>query len=537
MLSLPKLLVACSVSVGCAFAYSGDIATLELRLQTPLNSYKTPVGSAFRSVLIAPCTIGTRVLLLPGTVVYGVVRRRTQVGTGLVHERAGLDLDFTRFELPDGQSYPMQGRLRAIENARETVNQRGHIEGVLAADNPQHWLDGIWKRPSVILVQHSLLGLTGMSGRVFAAFEMGPLGAIGLIVFRIALFSLPEPEIRLPAGIEMKVALTGLPLGAPREEASPKDTFTDLDALDWAGAQPFLITKPNGRASEDLVNMAFAGTQDQLLQAFDAAGWTVAIARSLRSFSHLWHSYATQTGYADAPASILWYRDAEPDFVFEKSFNTIAMRHHIRVWHSRFAGRDIWLGAATHDISIGFDRSSMAFTHRIDPAIDQERAKLVNDLTYAGCNAGTGFVPRPSAVRFGAKPNEVSTDGAIAVVFLQDCVAPESVPDPDLLKPARSVYIRLARRVILETRQYLERENPYYWCYRLWAWRWEGRKSSEASAVSSREWQPERGTRPIVPIATPVAEVSSPETAVRSVAHLAARCREDEPARTQPVGR
>ncbi len=61
------------------------------------------------------------------------------------------------------------------------------------------------------------------------------------------------------------------------------------------------------------------------------------------------------SGYSTAPVSTLLYQDAEPTVVFQKSFNTIAKRHHIRIWRAGdFEGNEVWLGAATHDAGVGF---------------------------------------------------------------------------------------------------------------------------------------------------------------------------------------
>jgi hypothetical protein len=339
----------------------------------------------------------------------------------------------------------------------------------VAANNPQHWLDGLWNRPSMTLFQHSLLGLTGMSGRIFTGFEMGPIGGAALIAVRITMFSLPEPEIRFPAGTEMKVSITSLPEGAPQFAAAPEIQVPG-DLAEWLKAEPFAISKPNGHISEDIVNVAFVGTREQIVRAFQAAGWSEAVPRSIRSFSHLWHSYASQTGYADAPASRLRYLGAEPDLIFQKSFNTIAMRDHVRIWQTDLVGRQVWMGAATHDVAIRFDAGEKGFTHKIDPRIDFERSKIVNDLTFTGCAEPVGYIARPAAVRASPDLRAVWSDGKLAVIPLQTCAARGLAPDPESGKPARSIVVRSFRRVILETRQYILRENPYYWGYRAFQW-------------------------------------------------------------------
>ena len=73
---------------------------------------------------------------------------RLAVGFGFVHERATLELAFHEYELADGNRYPLGAHLQFIENAREEVDSRGRIRGILAASSPQGLLRGIWYRPS-----------------------------------------------------------------------------------------------------------------------------------------------------------------------------------------------------------------------------------------------------------------------------------------------------------------------------------------------------------------------------------------------------
>jgi hypothetical protein len=169
------------------------------------------------------------------------------------------------------------------------------------------------------------------------------------------------------------------------------------------------------------------------------------------------------------------YKDAEPDFVFQKSFNSIAKRHHVRIWRVADKGRDMWLGAATHDIDIAFDSRGMAFSHKIDPRIDAERSKIVTDLAYAGCTGlWPAYVSRISAERSAAAGKTVISDGRIAVMTLHECTGPRLQRQPLQPMPERSIFARIGRRVILDARQYLLRDNPYYWSYRAYTFRRKG---------------------------------------------------------------
>jgi hypothetical protein len=458
------------------FCWAGVQPTLKVRLQTPLTSYSSNPGSQFQSVVIAPYESGGRILMPPGTLVFGTVRRTTAVGLGLIHERASLEIEFREYQLPNGRKLPFTAELRHVDNARETVTKEGRIQGILAASSPQSLVRGVWHRPDLELFQRSFLGLTGAPGRLWSDFSLGPLGAAGLFLARCALFRLPEPEIQLPAGTEMRVAVSALPEDAPSFEEPPPPVVAP-ELAEWATNQPLELAKADGRTAADLINVALIGSREQLVRAFHAAGWSEAERFTTHSFSRAYRAYTRQTGYATAPASKLLYEGTAPTFVFEKSLNTIAKRHHVRVWRAENNGAEIWLGAATHDIGIGFT-SSMSFTHKIQGNIDLERSKVVNDLAFAGCGDSGAYVKRPNAVR---KSAGVSSDGRLAVIHLRDCSESSEPMAAAAARAPKPWPMRIARRMILEGRQYVLRSNLYYWGYR--AFRWKIARPAELAAI------------------------------------------------------
>jgi hypothetical protein len=127
------------------------------------------------------------------------------------------------------------------------------------------------------------------------------------------------------------------------------------------------------------------------------------------------------SGYDEAPVSILYLNGRPPDMVFEKQNNTFAMRDHIRVWQSaqEFEGRPLWIAAGTHDIKISFSAEGRSFTHGIDSHIDRERTKVVNDLEFTGNVHAASLVPRsvPADIS-NATGDKLITDGKLAVLEL-----------------------------------------------------------------------------------------------------------------------
>jgi LssY C-terminus len=448
-----------------------------VRLLDPLSSVHSNPGTPFRAVVIAPVTRQGRILMPPGTVLSGQVTSRKAVGLGLINERASLTLSFEDYLLPDGRQFPLQARLKQIENGREFVRPDGQIRGVLAADSPQEVLGGIWTRPTLTLLQRSLVGLTGASGRIWASYSLGPVGAAGLFAVRCALFHMPEPNIQLPTGAELKLKILSVPANAPDFDPV-EDAQVPEDLQEFLRSRPFHLTKANGRPIRDIVNFAFEGSQGDLLQSFRAAGWTLAIPLTAKSFTSEYNAFVEKTGFSQAPASLVLYGNRAPDFVFQKSLSDITLRHHVRVWKVDYAGRELWLGAATRDIGLGFNPRTMLFTHRIEAQIDWERRKIVNDLVFASCADRPGYVDRPEAAQVSVDSKGIDTDGRVAFLPLHSCDNLAAQEGPDQPPPVGSLLERVARRMVLETRQYVERENTFFWTYRAIKWTRAARRGS-----------------------------------------------------------
>ncbi len=441
---------------------------LEVRLQSYLTSYASPPGTPFRCIVIRSFELGGHVLIPKGSMVYGTVRKESPVGIGIVHERAGLELNFREFETPDGERFPLNGHLASIDNAREQVMPNGKIKGVLAANNPGNLLNGFWARPSSNIVFRSVIGLTGAANQVWARYSMGPIGAAGLFVARCFIVAFPEPEISLPPGTDMKLTIQPPPVAPDSEAVNAPPVLLVKTAggiSSWLDGKLDPISFRNGQAAPDLFNVIILGSRQEIISAFVTSGWSRADHRSLRASSHVYACFSSMRSYAAAPVSRLYYHGAEPDLVFEKSLDTVTQRHHVRFWNvGVFDDQTVWLGAATHDTGVQFKLRSMAFTHKIDRNIDGERDKISTDLGFSGCSGDAasfdGTVDSPTY-----HSSRVSTDGRVTVLAAQPCIAsadPEEKP-----KAPGNKLSRLTRRVILEARNYLERDNAYYWGYRM----------------------------------------------------------------------
>ncbi|HWF47066.1 MAG TPA: LssY C-terminal domain-containing protein [Bryobacteraceae bacterium] len=439
---------------------------LQVRLQTHLTSYKSRAGTRFQCVVISPYEVNGSVLIPQNSIVYGTVRRAQSVRLGILRERAGLDLDFSRYQTPDGATFALSAKLAAIDNARELVGRNGHIKGVLAATNPEEVLNGIWEKPAWNMLYRPLMGLTGVGQEALEKFPIGPVGPGMLFGVRCLLMRFPEPEIHLTPGtdLSLKVDASGTVF---QPKAIPPAPDLPTGFAEWLAAQPFTVEKPNGRPAEDVINIVFLGSREDVLDSFNASGWHPADATTFNTFSRLYLAYNSKRTYDTAPVSKLFYKGQLPDMVFEKSFDTVSKRHHIRIWNAGvFEGQQVWLAAATHDTGIYFDHRSFHFSHRIDKNLDDERSKIAVDLTYSGCAQSAMYAARFEKQAPFSRGSPVMTDGEIAVLPLQSCRPADYGDDPGPGLPGNKV-TRLIRRVILEARTYVVRENVYYWGFEI----------------------------------------------------------------------
>jgi hypothetical protein len=438
---------------------------MDIRLETHLTSFATPAGTAFRSVVIAPLEVGGKVLAPQGTIVHGTVRRSHSVGIGLRRERAFIDLEFRGYELPDGRRVAIRAQVLEVDNAREEVTSKGGIKGVLAASGANALFNGFWHRPQLGLFHRSALGLTGAGGAAWTRLSLGPAGVAGLFAVRLAVLRMPDPEIHLKPGTEMKIKILSLPEDAPSFD-KPANAPLPEALGSWLQDQPFEVTRTSGKLTEDLINLAFIGSEHQLISAFEAAGWSTADTLTRRTFALSYKAWTRMHGYPTAPVSTLLYQDAKPALVFQKSLNSVAKRHHVRIWDGgEIDGERLWLAAGTHDTGIILNRRVMGLTHKISPYLDQERSKVTNDLAFAGCIEGPAYVDRRDAVRVRQKGKGVSSDGKLAVMTLRECAPPVLLAQTEpTAKPSRAK--RVARRFLLETRNYLLRANVYYYAYK-----------------------------------------------------------------------
>jgi hypothetical protein len=362
-------------------------------------SSQSPDGTLASAITItsplAPAPVVPAGCALTGTIVHDreLARRR---------DRAALRITFSALRDGHGESRSLDARVTDVDNARELVTDDGVILGLeplRAVPNRRETL--------LLLLAHA------------HPFLLATTEGVQLVRREVA-----HPGIAFRPGTELTLALANRPPWSSLacEQTEPVVTAASPALLALVPKWPLRTMTAALNRDADWINIAFVGSRQALTMAFENAGWATADRTSLRSDVQTFLALATHHGYRSGPVSRLLLNGASPAMVFQKQNNTFAKRHHIRIWPApSLNDQPTWLGASTHDIGIEFSRESHHFTHRIDGAIDEERAKVVGDLSAAGRVDKIMLVPRSSVPRDSrnAAGDAVTTDGQIAIVTLR----------------------------------------------------------------------------------------------------------------------
>ncbi|MEJ5367306.1 MAG: LssY C-terminal domain-containing protein [Bryobacteraceae bacterium] len=368
-----------------------------VRLTKPVHSKNSRLGEKIEAVVIAPAMANGRVVLSPHTKVEGTLLAVQSARNRFV--RAEAVLEFANFLHDDGTKTRIAARVIEVDNARETVHH-GRILGVPFPNEAV----GRWT-----------IGLRGL-GFVLPGVSEGlrwSTHAYNLTLGR---------EIDYKAGTEMilrvsvpEKLMTKVPQKGWKEIPPP------ADLVELVRRQPLRVKTPSGEDS-DIVNLMFLGSQEDLETAFRMAGWVEPRSLGVRTGLITALQALRKSGYSEAPFSLLQLEGKDPDYEYQKDLNTVAKRHHLRIFRrgETWRGHPVWVASATHDIGIGVGRKGTHWYHLIDPEIDKERQKVADDLLFTGVATGYSLVERPEApTRAGnATGDELRTDGRMMVLHL-----------------------------------------------------------------------------------------------------------------------
>ncbi|MDQ6663928.1 MAG: LssY C-terminal domain-containing protein [Acidobacteriota bacterium] len=399
-----RRLIWASICFGAASLFAVEVPSgteLRIRLTSAIASDTAKPKQPVKAVLIMPLVVDGEIVVPAGSELNGVVKSVEPVTDP--HTSASLLLDFNEIHIPAGEKQKLAAKVAEIDNARESVDQTGKIIGIIGSETFASRIDqGIGK-----LAQK----YAGLAGVLQATKDV-----VGV--------KEANPDIVYKPGAELTLKLTrALDIKKPSigNAAKLQPFSSEADVIDMVAAQPFRTFAANPPRPSDIANLLFVGTQDRLEKAFAAAGWSTAAALNGQSKLETARAIIEERGYKEAPVSTLLLDGNPPDLVFQKQNNTFAQRHHLRIWRrpGDLDGQPIWVCAATHDIGIDFSDRDRTFIHKIDPDIDNERAKVVGDLLFTQMVKSLELVDRPQVPKQAqnATGDNLETDGKMAVLL------------------------------------------------------------------------------------------------------------------------
>jgi hypothetical protein len=171
----------------CPAATVSPGTLVEVRLRAPIDSRTAKPGDTVVADVIAPVMEGSGGVVVPfNAAVRGRVTSVDAIGKGLRRQRASIGLAFDTVEFPDGSTRTVPVRLKAIDNARESVDENGVILGIKPRSPMGYRLAGITRN----------------------LFIWDPLIQVVLAASTMATLRFPEAEIHLPAGSELWIEVT-----------------------------------------------------------------------------------------------------------------------------------------------------------------------------------------------------------------------------------------------------------------------------------------------------------------------------------------
>jgi len=311
----------------------------------------------------------------------------------------------------------------------------GALIGKLSADGTLFFV-GSRKELKVMQLEHLYLGLNAS----------GPLSCTGDILVKLQLISAPTQATATAKSKLAAAAQTWLsgqfgtgpakPATTPQGASAASDAVRSIPALKGANVplDTELCKKVDGlprRVNDqfnnlgDMVNFVIVGSEQQVQNAFEAAGWRLADKSVEEAVINVVLVTYQKKDYLQMPMSTLYLFNRAQDFGYEQAeaYSVVASRHHFRLWKAPITwnGQPVWLGAGTHDIGFEKDQRSGKVTHKIDPAVDGERDYISETLERTGKIKRMNYHLPPNPIHEARNATGASyrSDGRLLVIFLQ----------------------------------------------------------------------------------------------------------------------
>ncbi|MDQ2698594.1 MAG: LssY C-terminal domain-containing protein [Actinomycetota bacterium] len=203
----------------------------------------------------------------------------------------------------------------------------------------------------------------------------------------------------------------------------------------------------------DPVNLALHGTEAQVHEAMENAGWIRADDLTLTTGWNIVRSTLSRKSYLRAPVSPLLLFGRQQDFAYQQEVDgSPGKRHHVRFWRCpdgwKLPGGHPadWLAAGTYDKSVGLSLYTLQITHKIADDTDAERDFIVKTVLDAEPAASVSVI-RDFSTGYHSRNgggDSIVTDGDLPVLDVRKVEAVEEkavapVTDSRDIRPAATV--------------------------------------------------------------------------------------------------
>lgn len=300
---------------------------------------------------------------------------------------------------------------------------------VTAQGAERGWKDTLFELTVPSVGRGALVGQFG-NGAAATPFYIGAESTIlvpadGRLYLGINRNSVATPTGNFQVHIDRVASAAATASGAAASSSKYDFTplFTELDQK-----LPYRISDQptEGGNPGDLLNFVLVGSQEQVTNAFNAAGWVQADKTNKDAVASALKAILSKNVYVEVPMSTLYLFGRAQDFGFERAEAVLvaSQRDHFRVWQAPFSTpqQTIWAGAGTHDIGIEKDqRKENSITHKIDVDVDKERDFIGATLQQAGQVESMDYMTRSNPIKSArtATGGDITSDGRVLVIVLK----------------------------------------------------------------------------------------------------------------------
>jgi hypothetical protein len=205
-----------------------------------------------------------------------------------------------------------------------------------------------------------------------------------------------------------------------------KDQIVSYDEIGLRKALeslPCCTTNRKGTKQRKPINIIIVGDTEEVFHTLIRSGWNETGSIDKTSVSKTGRSSTVWRQYRYKPISPLYVYGRPQDIAFRKVKKKANERNELRLWLSPMTleGKSVWIGQINRDIGLRF--AWLTVIYKIDPAIDDVRNYILQDLWYSQGLAKFGFVKGVGAAPI-SKPrkdtwgNRFFTDGYRIVLWV-----------------------------------------------------------------------------------------------------------------------